>query len=264
MVFQTGSYLEGTQNQSYEMKPTTRKILEQLKAAGAALDPQNTEGGENHNLKLKTESEDALVKAAMEAADRKKWAAMLAEEGIERTAAPMKVVKKPNQMRWVMGIAASLLLVATVIWLMRPPAESPFSVENYLTENRYAAPQTRMGTADPNATWQAAKTAYQQRNDAEVVRLLSPLPNLTDEQAFYLALSQLQSPTPDYVQAAATFAQNVAKNNDFVEESRWFLALCYVKMDKKSEAKQLLETIIAQKGWNATAAQQLLKSSVLR
>jgi hypothetical protein len=226
------------------MKATTHDILKGLKANTLP----DTEG-----------VEDALVKAAMEAADRKKWSAMLAEEGIERDKMPMQVaqtgLKAPKNTRWIMGIAAGLLLVASVVWLMRP-SESVFSVAAYMVENRFTPPSTRMGTADPNTIWQQAKTAFHQKNDAEVERLLADLPNKTDEQLFYLALSRLYQGKAS--ESIVTF-NNLMDKSDFGQEAAWFAALAYWQSGDKAAAKGRLQSIVTNKSWNHALAEKLLQ-----
>jgi len=60
-------------------------------------------------------------------------------------------------------------------------------------------------------------------------------------------------------EAITIFKSHQETQDNFYYKSRWYLALAYLKMDKKSEAVSILEEIVTNNSYNADKAEDLLK-----
>lgn len=215
--------------------------------------------------------EKRLVEQAVERESRQKWASLLSENGIERSEAPIieemdaakmpvfMAAKRTSQRRLIMGIAASLLLIAC-FWWWDVSSTSALDLTNVaLFNERFAAPSVRMGQNDDIKNWADAKNAYRDGQFDSATQLLEAIPTPTVEQQFYLALSQIYAPKPDFENAASSF-KNIVENGkgNFEAESQWYFALSCIKLGRNDEAKQSLQTLLRGQTWKAKEAQILL------
>ncbi|MBA80513.1 MULTISPECIES: tetratricopeptide repeat protein [unclassified Leeuwenhoekiella] len=60
-------------------------------------------------------------------------------------------------------------------------------------------------------------------------------------------------------EAITLFKSHQETRDNFYYKSRWYLALAYLKLDKKADAISILEEIVANNSYNAEKAAQLLK-----
>ena len=237
------------------------------KYAGNALDAADTEGVENR-----------LIETADDREQRLKWAKLLAENSIERATTPLVFSEKTddttvaepvltplvnqNRRRFLMGIAAALVLAVGFFWFWNTDNSSATTLtDGYLSGEKFAAPSVRMGRNDDHKNWADAKNAYRDGQFDRAAELIAALASPSVEQQFYLALSYLYSPTkPDYAQAAAGFQKIITEGKgNFDAESHWFLALADIKLGKNADAKQNLEILLRGSNWQSEAARRLLK-----
>lgn len=108
---------------------------------------------------------------------------------------------------------------------------------------------------------QTAKIYYQAAEYQKVVDLLNSIAVPKNEafvSEFYKGLSYQNM---DSLENAITAYTKVIKhgNNLFVEEAEWYKSLCYVKMNKKAEAKFELLAVIDRKGYYESDAKAILR-----
>ncbi len=216
--------------------------------------------------------EKQLVEQAVEREQRQKWANLLTENGIERDIAPVvaeadaakdpvfMTVKRNTQRRFIMGIAASLALIAC-FWWWNANSDSAIDLANgALFNERFPAPAVRMGQNEDIKNWADAKNAYRDGHFDEAAKLIEAIPTPSVQQEFYMALSHTYATQPDFDKAAFTFKSIVENGNgSFKEESRWYYALALIKAKREDEAKEGLEDLIKQQTWKAKEAQKLLE-----
>ena len=217
--------------------------------------------------------EKRLIEQAIAREMRAKWGKLLSQNGIDKSTIPAfadnevaetpvvpMTAKRTLQRRFIMGIAASLLLLAGFWWWNDGMTSASDLTNAALFNERFAAPSVRMGQNDDIKNWADAKDAYRDKRFDNAVSLIEGIPTPSIEQQFYLALSRVYSEKPDFEKAALGF-KNIFDNGDgnFKDEARWFYALTCLKTGKNDEAKQILETIQSGKGWKSKEANELLK-----
>ncbi len=101
--------------------------------------------------------------------------------------------------------------------------------------------------------------AYEADEDEKAIQLFTELKEKAHAEYidFYLGQSYLKDGQIE--NAIATFNRVIAENNVFAEESRWFLALAYIKIDRIAEATKSLEEIMQNKSYKQTEALALLQ-----
>ncbi|MGK0386300.1 MAG: tetratricopeptide (TPR) repeat protein [Patiriisocius sp.] len=70
------------------------------------------------------------------------------------------------------------------------------------------------------------------------------------------ALLKLQK----YEEAIRTLKTHQIYNDEFLEQSKWYMALAYLKTNNISESKKILEDLVIQKGYNYKKAKRILGS----
>ncbi len=211
--------------------------------------------------------EKKMIEAIVEREQQQKWATLLAAEGIHKssaeTAQPLKGARTINMWRYAVGLAASFLLVAVVWQNMGTTSKTALQLaDNYMTTDRFESPSVRMGTNEDTKNWDEAKNAYRDAQFEKAITSIGAIPNPTTEQLFYLGLSYLYQKEPDLEKAAFYFTSNLERRDgNFKDESRWFLALTLIKMNKKEEAKSILQQLLrmGENGWKSKEAKKLLE-----
>jgi tetratricopeptide (TPR) repeat protein len=216
--------------------------------------------------------EKRLIGQAVEREMRQKWGKLLSENGIDKSISPVveeqdpakdpvfMAVKRKNQQRFIMGIAASLLLVACFWWWDVHSTSALDLANSALFNERFAAPSVRMGQNDDLKNWADAKNAYHDAHFDAAIPLIEAIATPSSEQQFYLALSHIYAQKPDFEKAASGF-KNIMDNKDdnFKDEARWYYALTALKLGRNDDAKQNLEIITKNHGWKSKEADALLE-----
>jgi hypothetical protein len=216
--------------------------------------------------------EKRLIEQAVEREQRQKWGKLLSENGIERSETPVMAdidpvanpvfmtVKRTAQRRLILGIAASLLLIACFWWWDVRSTSALDLANGEIFNERFAAPSVRMGQNEDIKNWADAKNAYRDGHFDNAISLIEAIPTPSVEQQFYLALSRMYAPKPDLGKATAVF-KNIFENGDgnFKDEARWYYALACIKLGRNDEAKQNLGIISKENAWKSKEAKALLE-----
>ena len=157
-------------------------------------------------------------------------------------------------MRWVMGIAASLALLITAIFLFRPQ-QDPFVAYFEVYPTTFL---TRYDTT--NQLILAATQAYNNEAYQEAITQLENLIQTNPDDLrypFYLGLSHLASGAPDI---AIPYLTQVAEEpgNLLQEQARWYQALAYLRVGKSEQAKFTLQ-LIQPEDFKGKEAKELLR-----
>jgi tetratricopeptide (TPR) repeat protein len=146
---------------------------------------------------------------------------------------------KTKYFYWV--IAATTLIFSLLFsWFIfsKPTPEKLFS-EHFQT---YQSISTFGGEEQP---MDKAMDFYNSGRYAEAINameaaLVNDAYNLS-QYHFYLGVSYLANNNPD--KAIANFRKTLSADNDFVQQSKWYLALAFLKKGDKEETKKLLQEI---------------------
>jgi hypothetical protein len=187
---------------------------------------------------------------------KQKWATLLTENGIERTP---KMVKKMPVMRYIMGVAATLFIAATLWWTMGKSGDLSASqlTDKYMSE-QFSNPSTR-DAKDELSEWAAAKQAYAKKDFATAAQNIESLGGPNDEQIFYKSLSYMYQTPPNLDKASEGFVLLLRKNVNFADESQWFYILIALKKGEKEAAISMLENVIGKQNIYSEKAAILLK-----
>jgi hypothetical protein len=201
--------------------------------------------------------ERAMLQTIIANEQREKWTALLSENGIERTP---KVVRKLSYVRYVMGAAASILIVTALWWTMgKSDNLSAAQLNDKYMAEYFGEPSTRMGKADENVAWSAAKQAYSKRDFATVVKNIESIEAPSDEQIFYKSLALMYQTPPDLDKSSAGFVQIMRKHENFADESQWFYILISLKKGEKEAAISMLENMVGKQNSYSEKAKALLE-----
>lgn len=109
----------------------------------------------------------------------------------------------------------------------------------------------------PDAILASGMENFESGRYTEALEAFNQLPdNLM--ATFYSGLANIE--THDYSQAIDNFEQVIHhQNNLFIDQAEWYLALVYLRTNKKSKAVELLEHISSDRGFYRTKAQKILK-----
>ncbi|MFK7906941.1 MAG: tol-pal system YbgF family protein [Chitinophagales bacterium] len=243
-------YLEG------DMDKTALEAFEEL----VNNDPQLKQEVEWH----KNFKDAVFVAEKEELAQRVKELIAVEKEQGSKDNSVVSLPKPSNQKRFYWIAAAAVLLLTFGLGLLFMPNNENSLLVNEL-QKTYAAPVVTMGENEPNSDqiWQESISAYQLKDYKKVVLLLSQKEqhsSLDSEQKFYLGLAHLYQEKGQTQKAIQYFATAKKENPMLYEEnSNWYIALAYLKVDDKEAAKEYLQQIVSTKSWKHQEAQELLE-----
>jgi hypothetical protein len=168
-----------------------------------------------------------------------------------------------NLIRNILALAAVFIIVFFVYKSFN--TDSEFSRQQYLADNFEAyqmiLTQRTIDSNEISLRLSNAINFYQNQQYKEAASSFSELKNFQPENAsfhFYSAMSSFMA--DDFETAESEFLELIARDDHlFVEQSRWFLGILYLKNDKIDELKKLFSTI--QKGdFKYAQVQVLLKN----
>ncbi len=199
------------------------------------------------------------LEATLKANKKAEWSEILQQT--DTTVREPKVRQLPTSRRrplyYIASAAAAILLLATFFFLM-PQSNSALADQYWGESSAFFSTLTERGNSSADDREVAFKH-FQAKQYQQTLNILNNLGQLTEEDrllqgACYFNLQQ-------YNQSATTFQQLLDDPAVLSkDEARWCLALSYLKQDKTTPAKQLLEQIIEQQAWNWKPATSLLKS----
>ena len=178
----------------------------------------------------------------------------------QQTKTPTAKVRRLSTMR-ILAIAASVLFVVMLIRFI--PGSSDLSNQELFASYHETYPMLlnqRGVSEDLEADYRAAVVAYQTENFDEAKNLFKKINSATDNNTyiFYEAISNLESSDPN---GAILLFKKLIERGDplFREQSKWFLAMSYLKLDKSEECSKILNEI-GQGEFKYKEASELLKA----
>ena len=203
-----------------------------------------------------------LLEAKFDAETKYRFREALSKDhGIRR---PTKTIKLNKKWPLLLTVAASFLLLVYVgILFLNPTPSSLQLAESYLIQP-FPGAENRSGEGDILELRLAANAAYD-AGDFEKSATLRAQLNASDQATvddpFYLGLSQLYQVPPKLEEAISQF-QSITdiKEHKWNDEANWYLALTLIKANKTQDAKEVLQAIVSDDGWNSSKATALLES----
>lgn len=184
------------------------------------------------------------------------------KEALPKVQQPEAKVRRLGTARWIMGIAASILVLVVAFWVFNQD-----STPALYAEYEYIDPglPVLMSQSEEHLLYDAF-TYYGEGNysaSAEKFRLLLEEYNGSDTVSFYLAASLLYE---GQSQEARTVFEELLKNpeSEYYQRTEWMLVLTALRDDKQEEASSMLSPILQQASHpffdQATALEADLKS----
>ena len=66
--------------------------------------------------------------------------------------------------------------------------------------------------------------------------------------------------TEKYLKASKSFQTIITNNNNlFIEQSKWYLAMCYIRMNNTNKAKTILNELVNEDSFYKKPARKVLK-----
>ena len=163
-------------------------------------------------------------------------------------------------------MAASLAILAVAAWwlLQKPKGNNVLSVETladtYIKGDAMPIWSTTMDNSTVTLREAQAKEAYQKNDFSKTIELFEGLPPTTKEHFFYLGIAALKQEKPDAQKAINSLLKTRALAQGWQEDAtNWYLALAYLQLGKKTEARAELTNIVQIGRDNAVRAADLLK-----
>lgn len=195
---------------------------------------------------------------------RHKMTQRLAKDyGIKReTTTTSTKTRRLQLIRWGGSIAAAVL-VGLAIWQVAQPQLSYQELTNNYLSVYTSSNERRKGAEDISEQRTLAIDAYSDRDfvrAAELRQIVVQSPEATEDDYFYLGLSYLYQEPPQVAAAINALQTGLAlPARELTEEMQWYLSLAYLKAERISEARLLLNQIVENQQWNAKKAGRLLK-----
>lgn len=164
-----------------------------------------------------------------------------------------------KNMKWFM-VAASIVVLVALSFLWRLSYNSPESLFNRYYEVASNTSHPILRSNDDNLEIATkAFIAYEGGDYSQAQKLFQKAYAFsnTSELLFYEAISQLENDQNQL--AIKTFQRHLEFRDDLKDKTKWYLAMAYLKIDKKEPAKQLLKEIIANsENYNFDKANEVL------
>ena len=183
------------------------------------------------------------------------------KDSSERHIAPLKKGKYriPSLGKWV-AAASIILFVAT--FGMTYFTTNQNSLEERLYNSYYEPFRNNTNSFFNSSSLIEAKKKYNNQEYDIAWLLIENLPNsmtIEAEKTFYAGLTLME--LERYTEAINKFKSLQTIEEQIVINSinQWYLALCYLKTERRTDATGILENIVANKSYNHSEAKKILK-----
>ena len=167
-------------------------------------------------------------------------------------------LNRRNNSSWILYVAAAVVIVLIAVQVLLK--NSVTNEELYYTYiNLEDLPSFVTRNEAPKQTLAKAENLFEQKKYEASIALFEDIliENEKDSRVYiYLGIAYTES--GNYDQATKTFNQLIASDLLDAEKGYWYKALLYLKTNDEKASKSLLETIIANKYYNAEQAVELL------
>lgn len=169
-----------------------------------------------------------------------------------------KSPKKRNYTKWLAAASIVLLLgLSYFLTLENKVSNNELFVAYFEPYRNVIQPIERGSSQQDQKT--LAFTAYEKGDYKKAIDLFSKLYDNTNESycLFYKANALLKLEKAK--EAVPLLLEHLKTKDTLTEKSRWYLALAYLKLNNKVEAKKTLKKVISEKNYKMKEAKELLE-----
>lgn len=170
----------------------------------------------------------------------------------------VKPQQRSNYTRWLAVAGIALVLGLSYILTLNNTTSNEELFSNYFEPYRNVIQPIERGRSQQDQKT-LAFTAYEKGDYKKAVDLFSKLYDSTNESycLFYKANALLKLEKAN--EAVPLLLEHLKTKDTLTEKSRWYLALAYLKLNNKVEAKKTLKKVISEKNYKMKEANELLK-----
>ena len=166
--------------------------------------------------------------------------------------------KKERSIGWYY-IAASIaffIVVGTVLFQSLDRGHQRVVAE-YYTPFEHISPQTRGAKTEDNLA--SIYTIYEIGDYDKTIELINQVASVQRTEKLKFTLANSYQATERYQAAADLFLELTKSGDQYIIESKWYLALCYLSLDQEELAVPLLEELSNMKSARASDALSVLE-----
>ncbi len=171
--------------------------------------------------------------------------------------------KKAQMKKWyyaVAAVAAVLVISFGLIEYFSAPAENTTLFAHYYQPYHFVVEQNRSGDPPVDSIVNAATELYQSGKYAEASGLAKTVLDKANQHVkarFILGLTFIE--IKNYTHAIDEFNWILDNHDSFHLESKWYLALCYLKLKENNKASKLLKELSQSKNFYQERAKAILE-----
>lgn len=165
-----------------------------------------------------------------------------AEEENPQGTTPRVVALYQKPKVWAMAAGIALLITAGAYFTRdRVPLHERVYMAYFEPFDSPGAGLTRGSANTPDGMTLKAQAylAYDNERYAEAVKLFNDILAKKDDPIIHLCLGNAQLKLGDYEKAESTFSKMLEEHDDLVTQTRWYLALTYLRQNKLERAKAM-------------------------
>lgn len=171
--------------------------------------------------------------------------------------------KKPQQKglfnaKWLAAASIVLLLGLSYFFNVNNTVSSNELFNNYFEPYRNVIEPIERGTTEQNEKTMAF-TAYEKGNYDEAVRLFTNLYTSTKEPYYLFYKANALLKLDRAYEALPLLKEHLKTKDSLADKTPWYMALAYLKLEDKANAKRLLQQVITEEKFNSKEAKKLLK-----
>jgi tetratricopeptide (TPR) repeat protein len=163
-----------------------------------------------------------------------------ATEEEQSIAAPDKIIPL-YQKPWLLAAAAgiALLMVVGITWMQKRPPQNERLFTAYFQPFDSPGSGLTRGTSEQTLKTKAY-AAYDNGRYAEAITFFDQIIKTSDDPISHLCLGNAQLEIGQLAEAEKTFNHMLEEHSDLVTQTKWYLALTYIKQAKMERAKATL------------------------
>ncbi|MEN8121880.1 MAG: tetratricopeptide repeat protein [Bacteroidota bacterium] len=171
-----------------------------------------------------------------------------------------KLVLIFNNWYYSVASAAALFLISFGLWkFVDKPMDNDELFVNFYHPYTLVSDQTRSSTKELIGQYEVASSYYINENYSEAALIFKKALDSNIEQVdirFLYAISLVE--LKNYEEAILEFDTIISIHDSYNLESKWYLSLCYLKLDRINEAQELLIELSEKRSFYQSSAQDIL------
>lgn len=192
------------------------------------------------------------LKKAITAADNDAFKELLSK--IEST----NTIKRRNYTKWLAAASIVLLVgLSYVLFINNKPSNDELFSSYFEPYRNVIQPIERGGDLQDEIT--IAFTAYEKGEYKKAFELFSKLHTSTNESYYLFYQANALLKLEKAKEAIPLLLEHLKTKDTLTQKSRWYLALAYLKLNNKNEAKAVLKKVITDGNYKKKEASELLK-----